>query len=355
LTRLASLLRLVAAKERATIEAAGAVLASRLEAKADLPSQSIAYTDGWAVNADDLIGSSAYSVALLPPKWVDAGDAMANGDAVLSPEGLTVLTPDVAEAVGSVASGEGVRHPGQDIAAGDVLIDEGTRLEPRHIGFLRACGIEIVPVRIPQLRIVIASAAAALHGPMIRTWLEAVGANAEDVVSAPDDRNALAALYRRAGADLVISLGGTGQGRSDCAVAALADAGSVAVQGIALRPCATAAFGSVGSASVLLLPGRLDAMIAGMLVLVMPALAGASGLRTKDRACVYRLIEKVTSAIGFSELFLGLPAGDTIRAVPLAEARLDALAQSVGWFIVPPEFEGFAAGQNVHLRPFHPG
>jgi molybdopterin biosynthesis enzyme len=127
------------------------------------------------------------------------------------------------------------------------------------------------------------------------------------------------------------------------------------VQGVALRPGATAAFGSVGSAAVLLLPGRLDAMIAAMLVLAMPAFAGASGLKTKDRASVHRLVEKVTSAIGLSELFLGVPTGDAIRAVPLAEARLDALAQSVGWFVVPPECEGFAAGQTVHLRPFHPG
>ena len=328
MTRLASLSKLVVAKELGLAEAAGAVLASRLEAKADLPSQPIAYTDGWAVNAEDLIGSSAYSAALLPPKWVDAGDAMPNADAILSPEGVTLLTPDIAEAVGSVVSGEGVRLPGQDIAAGDALLDEGTRLEPRHIGLLQACGFQTVGVRIPRLRIVIASSGAAPHGPMIRTWLEAAGGHVEDVVSAPGDRDALADLYRRTGADLVISLGGTGQGRNDCAVAALLDAGSVAVHGVALRPGATAAFGSVGSAPVLLLPGRLDAMIAGMLVLAMPAFAGASGLRTKDRASVHRLIEKVTSAIGLSELFLGLAAGDAIRAVPLAEARLDALAQA---------------------------
>jgi molybdopterin molybdotransferase len=355
LTRLASLSKLVVARERGLVEAAGFVLASPLEAKADLPSQPVAYTDGWAVKAEDLVGSSAYSAALLAPKWVDAGDALPDGDAVLPPEGITLLAPDVAEAVGSVVPGEGVRLPGQDIAAGEALLDEGTRLEPRHIGLLRACGFQMVAVRVPQLRIVIASAAAALHGPMMRAWLEAAGANVEDVVSAHGDRDALAVLYGRPGADLVVSLGGTGQGRGDCAVAALADAGSVAVQGVALRPGATAAFGSVGSAAVLLLPGRLDAMIAAMLVLAMPAFAGASGLKTKDRASVHRLVEKVTSAIGLSELFLGIPAGDAIRAVPLAEARLAALAQSVGWFVVPPEREGFAAGQTVHLRPFHPG
>jgi molybdopterin biosynthesis enzyme len=356
MTGLATLLRLVDPKERGLVEAAGTVLASQLAARADLPSQAIAHADGWAVRAEDLVGSSAYSPALIAPKWVDAGDAMPNGDAILPPEGITALsTTGFAEAVGSVAPGEGVRLAGQDIAAREVLVHEGTRLQPRHIGLLQACGFQTVAVRIPQLRVVIASAGAAQHGLMIRTWLETSGGQVEDVASAPGDRDALAALYRRPGADLVISLGGTGQGRRDCAVAALVDAGSVVVQGVALRPGASAAFGRVGSAPVLLLPGRLDAMIAGMLALAIPALAGASGLRQEDRSGAFRLVEKVTSVIGLSELFLGLPAGDAIRAVPLAEARFDALAQAIGWFIVPPELEGFAAGQTVHLRPFHPG
>jgi molybdopterin biosynthesis enzyme len=190
---------------------------------------------------------------------------------------------------------------------------------------------------------------------MIRTWLEACGGQIEDFVAAPGDREALVALYRRPGADIVISLGGTGQGRRDCAVAALAEAGSVIVQGVALRPGTTVAFGSVGSVPVLLLPGRLDAMIAGMLVLAMPAMAVASAMKSEDQSRVYSLVEKVTSVIGLSELFLGLSAGDAIRAVPLAEARFDVLSQAIGWFIVPPELEGFAAGNTVHLRPFHHG
>lgn len=353
---MAPLLRPVGPEERVLARVGGTVLASTVEVKADLPAKRIAIADGWAVNAEDLIGSSAYSAAvLLSPTWVDAGGAMPEGDAVLSPESVNFSAPDVAEAAGSVVSGEGVRLPGQDIAAGEVLLEEGTRLEPRHVGLLQACRFQTVAVRVPHLRIVIASGGAAKAGLMIRTWLEAGGGQIEDVVSAPGDREALAALYRRPGADLVISLGGTGQGRRDCAVAALVEAGSVAVQGVALRPGATAAFGSVGSAPVLLLPGRLDAMIAGMLVLAMPALAVASGLKIKDRSREYRLAEKVTSVVGLSELFLGLPAGDAIRAVPLAEARFDALAQAIGWFIVPPELEGFAAEQTVTLRAFHPG
>jgi molybdopterin biosynthesis enzyme len=356
LVRLASTLALAVPKQRPLAQAAGAVLASDLHATADLPSQAIAFADGWAVNADDLIGSSAYSAALLtpPPKWVNAGDPMPNADAVLSPEGVIFVSPDVAEAAGSIVSGEGVRLPGQDIGAGECVLGAGTRLEPRHIGILRACGLETVTVRVPQLRIVIASDAAAAHAEMIRRWLETAGAKVIDILAAPGDRSVLAMNYGRTGADLVVSLGGTGRGRNDCAVAALSDAGAVAVHGVALHPGESVAFGNVSSVPVLLLPGRVDALIAGMLALAVPALAGLSGLRSEERPSVHRLMEKVNSTVGLSELFLGLPAGDLVRASPLAEARLDALAQSIGWFLVPAESEGFGAGHTVHLRPFHP-
>src|SRR5262245_22302654 len=84
LTRMVPLVRLVDAEERGLVKAGGTVLASTVEIKADWPSKRIAFTDGWAVNAEDLIGSSAYSAAVLPsPKWVDAGDVMPESDAVL--------------------------------------------------------------------------------------------------------------------------------------------------------------------------------------------------------------------------------------------------------------------------------
>src|SRR5262249_5114258 len=151
-----------------------------------------------------------------PPEWVNAGDPMPDADAVLPPEGLTSLAADLAEASGTVASGEGVRVPGQDITAGALLLREGTRLEPRHISICRGCGFETIAVRAPKLRIVIASAAAAVHAEMVRSWLEAAGAKVMDIASAPGDHRMLATLYGLPGADLLVSLGGTGQGRNDC-------------------------------------------------------------------------------------------------------------------------------------------
>jgi molybdopterin biosynthesis enzyme len=309
------------------------------------------------VNAEDLVGASAYSAALLapPPHWVEADDPMPSGvDAVLPPDAVTVPAPGMAEASTSVAPGEGVRNTGQDIRTGGLLLAAGTRLAPRHIGILGACGIVKVDVRTPRIRIVLASAAAERHVDMVRMWLGLAGTEVVEAISAAGERAELNAAYKKPGVDFVLSLGGTGQGRSDCAVAALGDAGDIAWHGIALRPGGTAAFGRVGGVPVLLLPGRIDGVIAGLLALAAKVLSGLSGLTQPDWQAPLRLAGNASSTIGFTEFFLGLPEGDLIRPLPLDEAGFEALARAAGWFTVPPGSEGLAAGDVVHLRPFQP-
>lgn len=338
-------------------DATGAVLATDIHAPADLPASPVAYSDGWAVNAEDLVGASAYSAAILapPPEWVEADDPMPRAaDAVLPPEAITIAAPGMAESSLSVAPGSGVRNTGQDVKAGALLIAAGTRLAPRHIGILTLSGFTEIEVRMPRIRLVLASAAAARHADMVRMWLQLAGAEVVDTISAPGARTDLAAAYRKGGVDFVLSLGGTGQGRSDCAVAALTDAGTVEFQGVALRPGETASFGRVGTVPVLLLPGRADGVIAGVLALARPVVTALSGLTQPDWLAPVRLSGKASSTIGLTEFFVGLPEGEAIRPLPLDEAGFEALGRAVGWFTVPPGSEGFAAGDVVHLRPFQP-
>ena len=66
-------------------------------------------------------------------------------------------------------------------------------------------------------------------------------------------------------ADAVVAIGGTGSGRNDNSVRTLARVGKVAFHGIGITPGETTAIGYVGARPVLLLPGRLDAALAGWL------------------------------------------------------------------------------------------
>lgn len=357
LERIIALTPRASAIARPLAAAAGAVLAGDIHAPADLPASPVAYADGWAVNAEDLVGASAYSAAILapPPPWVDANDPMPTAtDAVLAPDAVTVAAPGMAEASLSAAPGEGVRNTGQDIKAGALLVAAGTRLAPRQIGLLSACGFGEVNVHVPRVRLVIASAAAARHADMVRMWLRLAGAEIVETVSAPGARTDLAAAYGKPGVDFVLSLGGTGQGRGDCAVAALADSGDIAFHGVALRPGETACFGRAGSVPVLLLPGRIDGVIAGVLALAARIVIGLSGLSQPDWLSPARLTAKASSAIGLTEFFVAIAEENAVRPLPLDQAGFEALGRAVGWFTVPPGSEGFAADDVVHLRPFQP-
>lgn len=335
-------------------QAVGAVLAADVVVAADLPAKPIAYADGWAVHSSNLVGASTYGTAVLerPPPWVDAGDVMPEGDAVLAPDDLTIGAHGEAEASAAVAPGQGVRLIGQDATAGTVVAKQGTRLGVHQIGALQACGIEAVLVRVPRVRIVVASGAAKLHAPMLRAWLAGAGAEVIDVADGSESAQDLSALYGKPDADLVVSVGGTGQGRHDRAVAALAAAGSIDVHGIALRPGAGAGFGRAGSIRILLLPGRFDGMLAGFLALGLPALASLSGLDEERPYASLPLGERVTSTVGLGEVFLAARLGERLQAAPLSEARLDIVAGAAGWFLVPAQLEGLAAGHIVRWQPF---
>ena len=63
----------------------------------------------------------------------------------------------------------------------------------------------------------------------------------------------------------MVAIGGTGSGRNDASVRTLARVGQVAFHGIAIAPGETTALGFVGARPVLLLPGRMDAALAGWL------------------------------------------------------------------------------------------
>jgi molybdopterin molybdotransferase len=337
-------------------EAVGAVVAEDIRAGGAFPPTPVAYADGWAVNAEELVGATAYSAAILspPPDWVEADTVMPPGtDAVLPPDAVRVAAPGMVEAESSVAPGEGVRNTGSDVEAGALLVASGTRLRARHVALLAATGVTEVEVRMPRVHLVAASAAAAKQCELARLWLEGSGA---EVVLRPvaDSREALEAALGVGDADLILCLGGTGQGRTDRAVAALMARGTLDVQGVALRPGGSAAFGKVGAVPVLLLPGRLDALIAGWLALAEPLLAHLSGAAVPVAVRRAPVTEKVASQIGMAEIFLALPAEGGLRPVPLEEAGFAAIAGAEGWFLVPPDLEGFDAGHDVQVQPFSP-
>ena len=146
--------------------------------------------------------------------------------------------------------------------------------------------------------------------------------------------------------DLLLSVGGSGVGRTDAAVTALAMRGEVFAHGIALQPGRTSAVGRVGKTPVVLLPGAPDQAFAAWWTLALPALDRLSGRRPR-KTLNLPLARKIASSVGIAEIVLLERKQGVWITLAAGELSLDAIARAEAWLAVPGGSEGFAAGTPV--------
>jgi molybdopterin molybdotransferase len=364
IARLASLAEIHAAVDRLvspvaarTVEARLAksrILAADVTVAAACPAAAVALRDGWAVRADLVADAGPYSpVPLAPaPHWVEAGDPLpADTDAVLPPD---ALAPSAAfpEAIGPAAPGEGVLPAEADAAPGRVLRRAGERVRHTDVAVFRATGIEHVEVRDPLVSLLIANAGITEHTDVLLPWLAHAVAEAGGAAHFRDPaRQDLERALLEDSSDAVIVIGGTGAGRNDRAVRTLTTVGTVHIHGMGIIPGETAALGAVGSRPVLLLPGRLDAALAGWLLVGVRLLGRLTGAREPGGFATGILARKIVSNVGMAEVVLVRRTERGLEPVSGGYLPLQAIAAADGCVFVPAESEGFPSGASVELRP----
>jgi molybdopterin biosynthesis enzyme len=311
------------------------------------PPRDVASSDGWAMRARDLVGASSYSPLPLstPPRWVEAGDAMPDGcDCVLDADTVDQAGP-VVQVMAEAIPGQGVRRAGCDIAEGSVVAVAGRRVVPRDLLIARAAGLQELTVRRPRLRIV------GIPGGTITAdlILESARRAGADVVRAEATGRDLASIGKALDAgesDLLLTIGGSGVGRTDATVMALARRGEVVVHGIAVQPGRTTAIGRIGATPVIALPGASDHAFAAWCTLALPVLDRLSARRPRQ-SLKLPLARKIASGVGVAELVLLERKQDVWTTLAVGELSLEAIARADAWLVVPAGSEGFAAGTPV--------
>jgi molybdopterin biosynthesis enzyme len=226
-------------------------------------------------------------------------------------------------------------------------------LRALDLAVLAAAGCDRVAVRAPRIRIASArSADAAMIAAAGSMLARAVEASGGTTMWAADSAGRLDDALTGDGADAVMAIGGTGCGRHDSAVRTLAQLGRVAFHGMAISPGKSAALGFVGARPVLLLPGRLDAVLAVWLLVGRSLLARLAGTAEPDAPVRLALVRKVASTIGLTELVPVRRHGDGVEPLASQYLSLTALAHADGWIAVPPDSEGFPTGTPVAVRPW---
>jgi molybdopterin molybdotransferase len=339
----------VAPRAVALSEAPGCIAADNPPLPA-LPPHDIAAVDGWAFRATDLVGASSYSPLPLaqPPLWVEAGDAMPPGcDCVVDGDAVEI-SGALAQVVAEAAPGQGIRRAGDDIPQGTALIAPGHPIRALDLLLARAAAVLALAVRRPRLHLVNAPAAAKIDvtAHLIAEQAQAAGAAVTRSEAAQRDAGAIATAFAANPCDLVISIGGTGVGRRDATVQALAAHGTLLAHGIALAPGRTAAVGKISGAPVIALPGAPDQALAAWWTLVLPVLDRLAARLPRPKI-ILPLARKIASSIGVTEVALLKRIDQAWMPFAAGELSLAALAEADAWFAVPAGSEGYAAGTPV--------
>ncbi|CAH0191140.1 Molybdopterin molybdenumtransferase [Massilia sp. Bi118] len=291
-----------------TLEANGRVLAEDQASKLDVPSADNTQMDGYAVRAADCAsGAAQLKVAQRIPagqvgSYLEPGTAAriftgalipAGADAVVMQEQCE-LNGDVVTVKHAPQSGEWIRRAGEDVRAGAVILPGGTRLRSQELGLAASVGLAQLPVR-RRLRVAVFFTGDELAMPgealkpgaiynsnrfTLRGLLENFGCEFTDYGIVPDSLQATRDTLREAARnhDLIITSGGVSVGEEDHIKPAVEAEGRLNMWQIAVKPGKPLAFGEVGSAFFLGLPGNPVSSFVTFLLFVRPFLLRLQGV-----------------------------------------------------------------------------
>ena len=362
-------------------EAVGRVLAEDANAAVDLPPFASSAMDGFALRGDDTpgrlpvvarIAAGAPATAALQP-----GESMAIATGGVVPEGADSVVPieNVAELDNEievrdpVASGSHVRPRGGDVRAGDVVVDQGTRIGTAQLAALAAAGIDRVSIHRPP-RVAILATGTELRRPgeplgpgqiydsngvLIAAAVASAGGQVEQLPAVADDEAAhRAALERGLAADVLVTSGGVSVGPHDLVRRILGELGVDEVfWGVAVKPGKPVAFGVRGHTLVFGLPGNPVSSLVGCELFVRPALLALQGASVPGPVFREgRLATAVDRNAHRDELLRAraLPSDDGVVLDPVAgqESHMIVRAAGADALVLVPRGEGIlAAGERV--------
>jgi len=369
-------------------QALGRTLAQDIVSTEEVPAFDKSAMDGYALRAAETFGASptdpvsfrvigevfpgeARELEVGPGEAVRimTGGAFPRGaDAVLMAEYATD-GGDVMIAHGSVVPGRNVARAGEDIRKGDRVLERGRVLRPQDIGVLASIRmVEMKVTRRPVVGIISTgnelvepgSAEAGQPGRVVnscRYMLEGLvtqaGGTARWLGTLRDDRQALRTALEAFDGDILLTTGATSVGKEDYLPGLLAELGELLVHGVNIRPASPLAFGRLGKALAVLLPGNPVAAMVGFDVFVRPALQLQLGQREErgNRRVRGRLRRKLASALNRTDFVRVLLVGEG-EVEPLRSGGagiLTSVTRADGFIIVPRDDEGFEEGTEVEV------
>ncbi|MHB0875674.1 MAG: molybdopterin molybdotransferase MoeA [Anaerolineae bacterium] len=281
--RIAAVVRPLAARSLPLGQVAGCVLAEDVTAADNMPPFASSAMDGFAVIAGDsgeerrIVGEQDAGARRAPT--VTPGTAVRIMTGAPLPPGADAVIPvertqesgNSVRLLGPMRPGENVRPIGQDVAAGETVLQSGAILRPGEIGLLASIGHTSVSVR-PRPRVAVLATGSELVEPdatpgpgqirdsnsaALTAAVAAAGCEPVYLGRVGDDRDLVRRTLLRgvAEADMLVTSGGVSMGARDYVKPLLAELGTVHFGRVAIKPGKPLTFATVGDTPVFALPG----------------------------------------------------------------------------------------------------
>ncbi|MWA05837.1 molybdopterin molybdenumtransferase MoeA [Actinomadura sp. LD22] len=374
----------------ALLEAQGTVLAEPVTAPVPLPPFDNSAMDGYAVVAADIAGATEAEPVTLPV----VGDIVAGDPGVSAIRtGLTarIMTgaplPAGADAVipvewtdGGAATvrvsrpapaGNYIRRSGEDVLAGQTVVEAGTRLGATQIGMVAAVGRSHVVVR-PKPRVVVVSTGDELQEPgaplahgqiwesnsymLTAAVVEAGGMGFRQATVHDEPAKVMEMLEDQlVRADAIVTSGGVSMGTRDVVKEVLSGTGTVRFHKVRMRPGKPQGFGLLEGTPVFTLPGNPVSAYVSFQVFVRPALRAMQGLPPEPMPTVSAVLaEDIKSPAGLRHFVRGrLAFNRSHYTVTPAETQgshqLGSLAMANALIVLPEDSEALPAGSHVDV------
>ena len=291
-----------------TLSATGRVLAAAQRSTMNVPPMDNSAMDGYAVRTADLqrpdtrlkvaqkIQAGSIGEPLAPgtaARIFTGAPIPAGADAIVMQEFCTQEGEEVI--VKTIpARGEWVRLTGSDIRAGGDVLPAGIRLRPQDTGLAASVGIASLPVfRLLRVGLFFTGDELVMPGDPLppgriynssRFTLNGLarifGCETRDYGIVADSLDATREMLRRAAAecDVIVTSGGVSVGDADFVKPAVEAEGELLMWKIAMKPGRPLAFGRVGKAAFLGLPGNPVSSFVTFLIFVRPFLLRTQGI-----------------------------------------------------------------------------
>jgi molybdopterin molybdotransferase len=292
-------------EEVPALEATGRVLAKPQRSTMDVPPLDNSAMDGFAFRFSDLgkklrVSQRIMAGAVGGPVEPGTAARIFTG-APIPPGADTVVMQEFCEVEGDFitirnkpAKGEWVRRAASDIKKGGEILAAGKRLLPQDTGLAASVGIKTLPVyRRVKLGLFFTGDELVMPGePLapgriynsnrftLRGLGETFGCELRDYGIVPDSLEATRDVLRRAATecDVIVTSGGVSVGDADFVKPAVEAEGRLLMWKIAMKPGRPLAFGEVGNAFFIGLPGNPVSSFVTFLIFVRPFLLRTQGI-----------------------------------------------------------------------------